>query len=62
MGPREVEAGAFGYDAGRINRRMAVVVVPLNVVEVDSLRDTRVLVKVAQVIRQIGEIHEKIVS
>ena len=54
----EVEVGTLRDDAEWINRRMAVVVVPLNVVEVHGLRDYRMLVKVSQVVRQVGVIHD----
>ena len=58
MGRGEVEVGALRHDAERIDRRMAVVVVPLDVVEVHGLRNARMLVKGAQVVRQVGVIHD----
>ena len=48
----EVERRADGHDAGRIDRGVAVIVVPFYVVHVDRLGDPRHLVKIAQIVRQ----------
>ena len=54
----EVEFRAYGHDARRVDVVVSQVVVALDVIEVDGLGDTRVLVEVQQIALQIRIIHD----
>ena len=53
MRPIEVQLRAHGHDAGRVDGRMATVVVMLDVRHVDGIRDSRHLVELAKVAREV---------
>ena len=49
----EVDHGSYGNDAGGIDGAMTLVVVPLDVPQVDRVRDPGHLIELAQVTRQV---------
>src|SRR5262249_47301716 len=54
MRRRKIELRPQRHDAGRVHVALAAVIVPLDVVHVHGRRDASLLIKVAQVIREIG--------
>src|SRR4051812_16793608 len=58
MRPRKVQRWANGYDARRVDIGVRDVVVPLDVIEIDRPGDVRLLVKIAQIVVEIGVIDD----
>src|SRR5690606_2053220 len=54
----EVDLGTDRNDAGRVDRGMAGVVVPLDMLQVDRIRNARHLVELAGVGPEVGEVHQ----